>query len=100
MDPRNNDVITRNSIFVWLALGTALILLVPWIAMQFTNEVSWDAKDFMAMGFLLLITGSLFVLVSRRASRKRRAVIGLMFAAGFFYVWAELAVGLFTNLGG
>ena len=99
MDPRNNDVILRNSIFAWIALGTGLILLVPLIAMQFTNEVNWDAKDFIVMGFLLLITASLFVLVSRRVSRKRQAVIGLMFAATFFYVWAELAVGLFTNLG-
>ena len=98
MDPGNNDVIMRNSVFVWIALGTILILLIPLIAMQFTNEVNWDTKDFIVMGFLLLGTTSLFVLVSRRAPRRRRVVIGFMFAAAFVYVWAELAVGIFSNL--
>lgn len=96
---RNNDLIMRNSIFAWIALGTCLILLIPMIAMQFTNEVNWDTKDFVVMGFLLLGTSSLFVLVSRRAGRRRRVVIGIMFAALFAYVWAELAVGIFTTLG-
>ena len=99
MDPRNNDVIMRNSVFMWIALGTGLILLIPLIAMQFTNEVNWDTKDFIVMGLLLLTTGSLFVLVSRRAPRRRRIVIGIMFATAFVYMWAELAVGIFTNLG-
>ncbi len=99
MDPRNNEAIMRNNVFVWIALGTGLILLVPMIAMQFTDEVNWDTKDFIVMGFLLLSTASLFVLVSRRAPRRRRVVIGIMFAAAFLYIWAELAVGVFTNLG-
>lgn len=99
MDSRNNDVIMRNSVFLRIALGTGLILLIPLIAMQFTNEVSWDIKDFIVMGFLLLSTATLFVLVSRRAPRRRRVVIGFIFAAVFVYIWAELAVGIFTNLG-
>ncbi len=99
MDPRNNDVIMRNDVFVWIAIGTGLILLIAMIAMQFTNEVNWGTKDFIVMGFLLLSTASLFVLVSRRAPRRRRVVIGIMFAAAFLYIWAELAVGVFTNLG-
>jgi len=99
MDSRNNDVIMRNSVFLRIALGTGLILLIPLIAMQFTNEVSWDIKDFIVMGFLLLSTATMFVLVSRRAPRRRRVVIGFIFAAVFVYIWAELAVGIFTNLG-
>ena len=99
MDSRNNDVIMRNSVFLRIALGTGLILLIPLIAMQFTNEVSWDIKDFIVMGFLLFSTATLFVLVSRRAPRRRRVVIGFIFAAVFVYIWAELAVGIFTNLG-
>jgi hypothetical protein len=99
MDSRNNDVIMRNSVFLRIALGTGLILLIPLIAMQFTNEVSWDIKDFIVMGFLLLSTATMFVLVSRRAPRRRRVVIGFIFAAVFVYIWAELAVGIFTNVG-
>ena len=96
MDSRNNDVIMRNSIFAWIALGTCLILLIPLIAMQLTNEVNWEINDFIVMGFLLFATGTSFVLVSRRMPRGRRVFTGLMFAAVFIYVWAELAVGVLT----
>lgn len=95
----NDDVIMRNHVFLWIALATGLTLLIPLIAMQFTSEVNWDTRDFVVMGFLVFSTASLFVLVSRRAPRRRRVVIGFVFAAVFVYVWAELAVGIFTNLG-
>ena len=92
-------MIIRSSVFVSIVLGTGLILLIPLIAMQFTNEVNWDTKDFIVFGFLLLTTATLFVFVSRRAPRRRQVVIGFLFAAVFVYIWAELAVGIFTNLG-
>jgi uncharacterized membrane protein SirB2 len=99
MTPGHSDVLLRKAAFVWVALATGLFLLVPLIAMQFTAEVNWGREDFIVMALLLFSTGSLFVLVARRSPPKRRAVIGFMFAAVFFYIWAELAVGVFTNIG-
>ena len=99
MNLKSKDAIMRNSVFVWIALATGLILLIPLIAMQFITEVNWDRIDFIVMGVLLFSTGSLFVLVARRFPRRRRVVIGTMFVVAFLYVWAELAVGIFTNLG-
>lgn len=99
MSTNNNELISRNSIFGWIALGTGLVLLIPLIAMQFTDAVRWDGTDFVAMGILLMGTGSLFVLVSRKLSRRRRIVAGVFFLAAFLYLWAELAVGVFTNWG-
>ena len=32
----------------------ALILLLPLVAMRFTDEVDWDATDFSVMGAMLL----------------------------------------------
>ena len=99
MRTKSNDIIERESVFVWIALATGVILLVPLIAMQFTNEVNWDKIDFVAMGSLLFGTGSTFVLVSRKVPRKRRLAMAAVFGTALFYVWLELAVGVFTNLG-
>lgn len=99
MTPSSGEPLSHNRVFLRIALATALILLVPLLAMRFTTEVNWGAGDFIAMGLLLFGSGSAFVLVARRAPRKHRAVIGAMFAAGLLWVWAELAVGVFTNWG-
>lgn len=99
MQQKVSDVIYRNIVFLWVALATAVILLIPLIAMLFTGEVNWDETDFIVMGCLLFGTGSLFVLAARKVQRKHRLLIGGMFAAAFLYIWAELAVGIFTNLG-
>lgn len=99
MNPGNNDVIFQKSVFAWIAFATGLILMIPLIASQFTDEVNWDSADFIVMGILLFSAGSLFVLVSRRLPRRSRVVTGIMIAAAFLYLWAELAVGVFTNLG-
>jgi hypothetical protein len=99
MNQKMNDVVARNSIFLWIGLATAVILLIPLVAMQFTVDVQWDATDFIVMGALLFGMASLFVLAARRTARKHRVLIGAIFLAAFLYVWAELAVGIFTNLG-
>lgn len=100
MKTTNTDIIMQNKIFIWIALLTGLILLVPLIAMQFTGEVNWTLGDFIIMGTLLLGTGSVFVLATRRVKKvEHRVVIGIVFAAALLYLWAELAVGIFTNWG-
>jgi hypothetical protein len=99
MNTKPRDLLHRNAVFGWIALATGLLLLIPLIAMQFTEEVNWDGTDFLVMGILLFGMGSLFVLLSRKAPRSYRLGIGIACAALLFYIWAELAVGIFTNLG-
>lgn len=80
-----------------VAAATALLLLVPAIAMQFTPEVSWGPGDFVVAGVLLFGTGALGVLGFNRikgTGRRVALVVGL--AIGLALVWAELAVGLIT----
>lgn len=93
------NLIMRNAVFAWIALGTCLVLLVPLLAMQFTAEVNWNVMDFVIMGVLVFGTGSLFVLAARKVPRRLWLALGVVFAVGFLYVWAELAVGIFTHLG-
>lgn len=93
------SLLMTNTAFAWLALATCLLLLVPLIAMQFTSEVNWSVMDFVVMGALLMGSGSLYVLIARRVPPRRRLVMGLLFAVAVLYIWTELAVGVFTNLG-
>lgn len=85
--------------FLWVLLATAGILLIPLVAMQLTADINWTVSDFIIMGIMLMTAGSLFVIASRHAPSRYlwwiAAAIGLLFV----YVWAELAVGIFTQLG-
>lgn len=93
----NNDLIMRNSVFAWIALGTGVLLMIPLVAMQFTEEVNWDISDFVIMGIMLFGFSSLFVLVSRKVARRRRLIAGSICLLAFLYLWAELAVGIFAE---
>jgi hypothetical protein len=66
---------------VRIALATALILLVPLVAMQLTDEVDWGVADFVLAGVLLGGTG----LLLEQAARKPRNVT---------YLVAATAIGL------
>lgn len=99
MRQESNAPLFRNNVFAWIGLGTAAILLVPLVAMQFTSKVAWSSADFVVMGSLLFAMASSFVLVARKMPGKRRILAGGIFLVAFLYIWAELAVGIFTDLG-
>ncbi len=72
-----------------------LILLLPLIAMQFTDEVAWDLADFAVAGALLFGTGLTYELVARKmGSIAYRVAVGVALAAALLLVWVNLAVGL------
>jgi hypothetical protein len=80
---------------VRVAIATAFILLLPLVAMQFTNEVDWGVADFVFAGALLGVTGVLFELAARRqgsiAYRAAAAAIGV---AAIVFGEADDAPGL------
>lgn len=74
----------------------ACILLIPLIAMQFTDEVNWTLLDFVVAGILLIGTGLFLKLVLRKVkNRKLRIIIVIFIFITLFIVWAELSVGIF-----
>jgi hypothetical protein len=78
----------------WAAV-VVLILLVPLIAMQFTDEVKWDLFDFAFMGALLFGTGLTYELVARRGGTiAYRVAVGVACATGLVLVWINAAVGI------
>jgi hypothetical protein len=80
---------------IGVAVATGLILLVPLVAMQFTEEVKWDMVDFIIIGALVFSTGLSYKLVTRNAyNLVHRVAIGLGLGATLFMIWANLGVGL------
>lgn len=78
-----------------VAVLTGLLLLMPLVAMQFTDEVRWDLADFIVAGALLFGAGATYhVLATRTDNLAYRAGVGLAVAAALMLVWANLAVGL------
>jgi hypothetical protein len=78
-----------------VALTVAFILLLPLLAMQFTDEVVWDLTDFAVAGALLFGAGCTYHLVARKAGHiAYRAAVGVAVAAALMLVWMNLAVGL------
>ena len=80
--------------------AVAVQLLLPLVAMQFTDEVNWTAEDFIAAGVMLGGAGlGTEFLVRQSGSHAYRA--GAVFAvlAAFLTVWANLAVGMIGDEG-
>lgn len=78
-----------------VALLTAFLLLLPLIAMQFTDDVVWNLTDFAVAGVLLFGAGLTFELAARRVEGiAYRSAIGIAVAAALILVWVNLAVGL------
>jgi hypothetical protein len=98
-------IIKENVIFIMqsknlfrVVLITALILAVPLVAMQFSDEVDWDLRDFSIMAALLLGTGFTYELgVKRIRNTNHRIIAGLALLGALFLIWAELAVGIFGS---
>lgn len=92
----------QNKRLFGILLTVVIILLVPFIAMQFTEEVKWSPFDFIVAGILLLGTGLLCELVLRKVSKTElRITICVAIILALLLIWAELAVGIFgTPFGG
>ncbi len=88
----------KNKRLKGIVLAVVLLLLIPFTAMQFTNEVNWTAFDFVVAGILLLGTGLLVELVMRKLTNKNYQIAAIaVLLAVLFLVWAELAVGIFGS---
>jgi hypothetical protein len=77
------------------ALVTVILLLIPLVAMQFTDEVDWTLSDFIFAGILLFGTGLTYKLVTRKSGRiAYRVAVGFALLTGLFLIWSNLAVGI------
>ena len=94
----DNRLAQSKKSYFYLAIGIVCVLLMPAIAMQFTEEVDWKLGDFLVMAILLVSFGTFFIVVSRKFSVRSKRVIAALTVLSFLLVWAELAVGLLSSL--
>jgi hypothetical protein len=87
-----------------VALITLALLLIP-LVLQLTigtgvdgQGFNWTLSDFVIIGSLIFIAG-LFIDWARRRAGKYRVIAITLIVVAFLWLWAELAVGLFTNWG-
>lgn len=111
MEKQKGNIFIRNKNILFIAIATALILTVPFLAMQLNwqvldpgssteNGVNWTASDFILAGTLLFGTGLAFEIFSRKVKNVwHRIAIGILLAVILLYLWAELSVGIFFNFG-
>ena len=94
MKSKNKSLIQENKVFAYIALFTALVLSIPFIAMQISSSVDWSLPDFIIIGILIFGMGSLFIFISRITPKKYRSLIGLGILILLLLIWAHLAVGI------
>ena len=91
-------MLIQNKRLIGIMLTVALLLSVPFIAMQFTSEVNWSLFDFIVAGALLFGTGLTCGFVIRKVNRMnyRVAICGAILVV-LVLIWIELAVGIFGS---
>lgn len=89
-------MVSTNKRLIAILMAVPFMLLIPFIAMQFTSEVKWDFRDFVMAGFLLTGLGlGLEFILRKFTTTKTRLLFCLVLFTVFFLIWAELAVGIF-----
>ena len=86
----------KNKRFIIILLISLILLLIPLIAMHFTDEVNWTITDFIIAGGLLFGAVLISEIVLRKIKNKNYKV-GLLVAIIIILtlIWIELAVGIF-----
>jgi hypothetical protein len=77
----------------WITI-TALVLLAPAIAMQFSNDVNWTVTDFVFAGALLVGSGLIYELAARVGNLAYQAGVVVALGAVILTMWTTGAVGV------
>ena len=78
--------------------GAAFLLLLPFVAMRFADEVNWTVSDFIFAAVLLFGSAGIIDLVARaNASLAYRAGVVVAVGTIFLTIWANGAIGMIGN---
>ncbi|MEW4448113.1 hypothetical protein [Qipengyuania sp. JC766] len=78
--------------------GTAILLCIPALAMQFTSEVDWTTSDFVFAAIIFgLVGGALEWTVRASTNWTYRAAMAVTILMSFLTTWSNMAVGIIGN---
>ena len=95
---KNNNKSTQNSRLYSLLLVATVILVIPLVAMLFTNEVNWSLYDFIIATIELYSFSFAIEYTLRVIKSKKQRMLGItILLLLLLLLWVELAVGLFGS---
>lgn len=81
--------------FLRILTITAIIMSIPFIAIQITPTVQWSASDFVLAGSLIFTTMALYHTAMHFIRHSPYRIVGALIIIGSsLLVWLELAVGV------
>ena len=81
----------KNSM-IRIMMTTAGILMIPLL-----GKWDWTTGDYIIMGGLIFSFGLAYSFMSKKVSKERKVLVGVVLLLAFLITWAELAVGLFGS---
>ena len=91
-------IIMQYKRLVIIIITVLVLLFIPFIAMQYTDDVNWNLFDFVIAGILLIGTGLMCEFAWRKIKKtKYRIPFILAILATLLIIWLELAVGIFGS---
>ena len=77
-------------------LAPLTLLLIPAVAMVYTDAVDWSPLDFLVMGAMLIAVGwAINWSVQYIPNKAVRCIVLALIIGLFLLLWMELAIGLF-----
>ena len=90
--------IVGNRALARIGIVTGVVLSVPLVAMQFSDEVNWELADFVVAGLMLSGAGLAYELIVRKVKASAyRVGVGVAVLASLMLFWVNLAVGIIGN---
>ena len=83
--------------FVKIVLIALSLLFIPFVAMQFTDNVQWTYGDFIIMGCMLTVYMLTLNFAPNSLYGVKKSLLILILGLLFLLLWAELAVGIFSS---
>ena len=90
---------TKKRLTIWATI-VVIILMIPLVAMQFTQEIRWNLLDFIIMGVVLFGIGLAYELIAKKSQKTvYRVAFVIGFLGAFLLFWVNGAVGIIGSEG-